>query len=160
MFQNKTQKDAYKQLKTRRFILTPAYDPAPLQSTGMYTKFKIIFKTVGWDIVWEINEPGSKLLTAEFLCTLQTTDSEVTFRLFGKDFSVPWKNFSELLGFHAQCVVDVDTAIQDFDRTKFWREISNELVTVLIQMKFITLPCALCINGQDFLYFLEMIFAL
>ena len=46
---------------------------------------------------------------------------------FGKDFSIPRKNFSELLGFHAQCVVDVDTAIQDFDRTKFWREISKEL---------------------------------
>jgi len=58
---------------------------------------------------------------------LQTSDSEVTFRLFGKDFSVPWKNFSELLGFQAQCVVDVDIAIQDFDRTKFWREISKEL---------------------------------
>jgi hypothetical protein len=58
---------------------------------------------------------------------LQTTDSKVTFRLFGKDFFVPWKNFSELLRFLAQCIVDVDTAIQDFDRTKFWQEISKEL---------------------------------
>ena len=88
-------------LKTRRFILTPTYDPALLQSTGMNTEFEIIFKTVGWENVWEINEPGSKLLTTEFLCTLQIIDSEVTFRLFGKDFSVPWKNFSELVGFHA-----------------------------------------------------------
>jgi len=55
----------------------------------MNTEFKIIFKTLGWENVWQIDEPGSKLLTAEFLCTLQTTDSEVTFRLFGKDFSVP-----------------------------------------------------------------------
>jgi len=93
----------------------------------MNTEFKIVFKTVGWENAREINEPGSMLLTAEFLCTLQTTDSKVTFRLFGKDFSIPWKNFSELLGFHAQCVVDIDTAIQDFDRTKFWREISKEL---------------------------------
>jgi len=67
----------------------------------MNTEFEIIFTTVGWENVWEINEQGSKLLTAKFLCTLQITDSEVTFRLFGKDFSVPWKNFSELLGFHA-----------------------------------------------------------
>ena len=85
----------------------------------MNTEFEIIFKTVGWENAWEINEPGSKLLTTEFLCTLQTIDFEVIFRLFGKDFSIPWKNFSELLGFHAQCVVDVDTAIQDFDRAKF-----------------------------------------
>jgi site-specific DNA-cytosine methylase len=55
----------------------------------MNAKFEIIFKTIVWENVWEINEPGSKLFTAEFLCTLQTIDSELTFRLFGKDFSVP-----------------------------------------------------------------------
>ena len=92
-------------------ILTPAYDPALLQATGMNIVFDIIFKAIGWEDVWEINELGSKLLTAEFLCTLKPTDSEVSFRLFGKDFSIPWKQFSELLGFHAQCVIDVDTAI-------------------------------------------------
>jgi len=56
---------------------------------------------------------------------LQPTDLEVSFRLFGKEFSIPWKNFSELLGFHSQ---DVDSAIQDFDRNKFWQEISKEIV--------------------------------
>jgi hypothetical protein len=93
----------------------------------MNTEFNTIFKDVGWEDVWEINELGSKLLTVDFLCALQPTESEFSFRLFGKDFSVPWKNFSELLGFHAQCLIDVDTALQDFDRTKFWREISKEL---------------------------------
>jgi hypothetical protein len=82
----KTEKNIYIQLKTRRFILTPIYDPALLQATSMNTKFETIFKAVGWDNVWEIDKPGSKLLTAEFLCTLQPTDSEVSFRLFGKDF--------------------------------------------------------------------------
>ena len=86
-----TKKDIYKKLKTRRFVLTPAYDLALLQATGMNTKFELIFKVVGWEYVWEINEPGSKLLTTEFLCTLNPTDSEVSFRLFGKDFSIPWK---------------------------------------------------------------------
>ena len=66
-------------------------------------------------------------MTTEFLCTLKPTDLEVSFRLFEKDFSIPWKQFSELLEFHAQCVIDVDTAIQDFDRMKFCREISIEL---------------------------------
>jgi hypothetical protein len=41
------EKEAYKRLKTRRFILTPAYDLALLQSTGMNTKFEIIFRTIG-----------------------------------------------------------------------------------------------------------------
>ena len=88
-FQNKTQKDAYMQLKTRRFILTPAYDPALLCSIGMDTEFEIIFRTVGWENVWQIDEPGSKLLTIEFLCTLQTTDSEVNLNFLGKTFLFP-----------------------------------------------------------------------
>ena len=60
-----------------------------MQAIGMNTKFNMIFKAVGWENVWEIDEPGSKLLTAEFLCTLQPTDSEVSFRLFGKVFFYP-----------------------------------------------------------------------
>jgi len=67
---NKMEKDAFKQLKIRRFILTPSYDPTLLCSTGMDTKFEIIFKTVGWENVWQIDETGSRLLTLEFLCTL------------------------------------------------------------------------------------------
>ena len=98
---NNTEKDAFNKLTTRRFILTPAYDLALLRSTGVDTKFEIIFRTVGWENVWQIDEPGSKLLTLEFLCTLQTTNSEVTFRLFGKDFSIPWREFSKLIGFNA-----------------------------------------------------------
>jgi len=67
---NKTEKDTYKQLKTQRLFLTPAYDPALLRSIGMDTEFEIIFKTVGWENVWQIDETGSRLLTLEFLCTL------------------------------------------------------------------------------------------
>jgi len=55
----------------------------------MNTEFKLIFKAVGWADVWENNEPGTKLLSAEFLCTLKPTDSKVSFSLFKKDFSIP-----------------------------------------------------------------------
>jgi len=78
-------------LKTQRFILIPVYDPAPMEATGINTEFDMIFKAMGWENVWEIDELGSKLLTAEFLCTLKPTDSEVSFKLFEKDFSIPWK---------------------------------------------------------------------
>ena len=33
-----------------------------------------------------------------------------------------------LLGFNSQCVVDVDHALQDFNKLKFWREISEKTV--------------------------------
>ena len=42
-FQNKAEKDAFKQLKTQRFIPTPTYDPTILRSIGMDTEFEIIF---------------------------------------------------------------------------------------------------------------------
>ena len=70
----------------------------------MIAEFKHIFRTIGWEDAWGIDEPGCKLLTIEFLCTLQPTNSEVSFRLFKKEFSIPCKNFSELLGFHSQCM--------------------------------------------------------
>ena len=64
------EKNIYKKLKTWDFVLTPAYDLALLQATGMITEFKLIFRTIGWEDAWEIDEPGCKLLTIEFLCTL------------------------------------------------------------------------------------------
>jgi hypothetical protein len=55
----------------------------------MTTEFELISKAIGWEDAWEIDELGCKLLTIEFLCTLQTIDSEVSFRHFGKEFSIP-----------------------------------------------------------------------
>jgi hypothetical protein len=52
----------------------------------MNTEFETIFKAVGWENIWEIDEPGSKLLAAEFLCMLPPTNSEVLFRPFEKIF--------------------------------------------------------------------------
>ena len=89
----------------------------------MDVEFDFVSRTVGWESVWNITEQGSKLLTLEFLCTLQITDTGAKFRLFGKEFSSPWKDLSLLLAFNSQCVVDVDHAPQDFDKLKFWREI-------------------------------------
>ena len=43
------EKNIYKKLKTRDFILTPAYHLALLQTIGMLTEFKLIFKTIGWE---------------------------------------------------------------------------------------------------------------
>jgi hypothetical protein len=75
-----------------------------------------------------LNEQGCRILTIEFLCTLQPRDTEVFFRLFNKEFSPSWKNFSRFLGFLEQCAINIDTEISDFDRTKFWQDISKEVV--------------------------------
>jgi hypothetical protein len=93
------EKETHKKLKDRDFILTPAFDPALLQATCMNSKFDLIFNNIGWEDAWEIDEKGCKLLTIEFLCTLKPGDSEFAFRLFGKEYSIPWRQFSGLLGF-------------------------------------------------------------
>ena len=59
-----------KKLKDQDFVLTPTFDLALLQSIGMDSEFELIFKAVGWEDAWEIDESGCKLLTIEFLCTL------------------------------------------------------------------------------------------
>ena len=117
---------AFKKLEDRKFELTSVCDPMLLQKTGMDSEFDLIFQTVGWEDFWDITEPGSRLLTLEFLCTLKATETGVEFRLFGKEFSPSWKELSLLLGFHGRCSTDLDTVLQDFDRTKFWKEISGK----------------------------------
>jgi hypothetical protein len=94
----------------------------------MDSKFELVFNNVGWENAWELNEQGCRLLTIEFLCTLQPRDTKVSFRLFNKEFSPSWKNFSRFRGFPKQCAIDKDTAINDFDRTRFWQDISKEVV--------------------------------
>jgi len=64
-------KDTFKKLKTQRLVHTAAYDPVLLQASGMDTEVDLIFRSVGWDGFWNISEQGYKLLTLEFLCTLQ-----------------------------------------------------------------------------------------
>ena len=88
-WQNKQEKDTFKKLKTKRFVHTSAYDPVLLQVVGKDVEFDLIFRTIGWEGVWNVVEQGSKFLRSEFLCTLQITDIGVKFRLFGKEFSYP-----------------------------------------------------------------------
>jgi hypothetical protein len=64
------EKEIYKKLKDRDFVLTPAFDPALLQAIGMDSEFDLVFKNIGWEDAWDINEQGCNLLTIEFLYTL------------------------------------------------------------------------------------------
>ena len=55
-WRNKREKDTFKKLKTRRFVHTYAYDPVLLHATGMDVEFDFIFRTIGWEGVWNIVE--------------------------------------------------------------------------------------------------------
>jgi hypothetical protein len=68
------------------------------------------------------------LLTIEFLCTLRTTELGVYFRLFKQEFYPTWRELSDLLNFSFNILVDIDEALGDFEKHKFWTEISKHTV--------------------------------
>lgn len=91
----------------------------------MITEFQTIFRAIGWENFWHITEEGSRELTIEFLCTLQTNANNVVFRLFGQQYTITWKQFSTLLGFNQGCYLELNGACEDFDRLGFWKEIAS-----------------------------------
>jgi len=76
------EKNTYNKLRSRNFVHTPVFDEVFLYDTGMATELHTIFQFVGWSFFASITKLGSKLLTIEFLCTLQLTQIGVYFRLF------------------------------------------------------------------------------
>ena len=65
---------------------------------------------VGWENFADIVEPGSQLLTMEFLISLAVEETgaktKVYFCLFNEQFEMKLKDFSIALGFHKSCILD------------------------------------------------------
>jgi len=117
------EKEVFQQLKNKDFIHTPTLDPIVLQETGMDIKFDLIFQMVGWTNFWDITEQGSRLLTLEFLCTLQYYEG---FQMFKQDIMLSWRELSDHLGFSSRCILDTDSDLPNFERHQFSREISRD----------------------------------
>jgi hypothetical protein len=94
----------------------------------MSSEFDTIFSLLGWTSAWDVAKLGSKLLTIEFLYTLRTTESGVYFRLFKQEFYPTWRELSNLLNFPSNISVDIDEVLRDFEKHKFWTEISKRIV--------------------------------
>jgi hypothetical protein len=92
----------------------------------MDVDFNTIFVAIGWRNLVPINEPGVKLLTMEFLCTLQILEAGagVSFCMFNRQFTCTWRRLSDLLGFDSDCVLNFNVALPDFRTEQFWKEIS------------------------------------
>jgi hypothetical protein len=87
--------------------------------------FGVIWKTMGWHAFATVDEPGSRLLTIQFLCTLKEIEGGVTFCLFRKEFNLLWSGLSTLLGFPESCRVDFRKATYAFEKNRFWEDISG-----------------------------------
>ena len=85
------EQQAFQILKDRTFQHTRAYDHNFLNCIAMIPEFQSIFRAIGWEKFWRINEEGCRQPTIEFLCTLNRTPTHVTFRLFGEQHTYTWK---------------------------------------------------------------------
>ena len=93
------------------------------------------FTASGWENFADIVEPGSHLLTMEFLMSLTveetSTEAKVCFRFFNEQFEMTLQQFSVALGFNKRCILDPNTLVEryQYDRSSWWSEISNEPVS-------------------------------
>ena len=116
---------AYNILKGRTFDHTWEFDEDLLEKTCMDTEFASVWKAVGWSSFAEIFEMGSRDLTIQFLCTLVETDNGVSFRFFGNEFAISWRDLSTVLGFHHKCTTDIEQATRGYHKESFWQSISG-----------------------------------
>jgi hypothetical protein len=87
-FQDDCKKKVFKLLKDKEFTSTPLIDVDLLQKTSIDFKFELIFRNIGWEEAWHLNENGSRFLIIEFMCTLQLGEDEISFGVFNQSFSL------------------------------------------------------------------------
>ena len=68
-----------------------------------------------------VPEHGIKVLTQEFLCTLQLTIKGVAFRMFGEEYNLTWSILNTTIGCEHDCKLDLDHAINGFSKNDFWK---------------------------------------
>ena len=74
----------------------------------MNAEFASVWRAVGWSSFADVTEMGSRDLTIQFLCSLVEMDTGFSFRFFGKEFVMSWRDLSTVLGFHHKCSADVE----------------------------------------------------
>ena len=111
------ERQAYAMIKNLSFGHTRAFDPDLLEKTGMDVDFALVCHAVGWDDFVPVEENGSRLLTIQFLCTLQEVDDSVCFQLFGIERYFNWGNFSHLLDFNARLPFSLKKSLPQFRST-------------------------------------------
>ena len=66
---------------------------------------------MGWSRYADITEPGSHLLTMEFLSTLHVEtigeETKIHFRFFNEFFEMLPRDFSNILGYSKKCLLEL-----------------------------------------------------
>ena len=122
-------------LKRQTYGHAKRFETCFLIMTGLMQVMNQAFTAVGWEDFADIVEPGSQLLTMEFLMSLTieetSTEAKVYFRFFKEQFEMTLQQFSVVLGFNKRCILDPNTLAERYEyvRSSWWNLISNEPVS-------------------------------
>jgi hypothetical protein len=98
-----------------------------VERVGLDEELPTILWTIGWGKLYDEIHLGLRLLTLEFLMTIETVEknrkSFVKFCLFGKLFGCDFSRFSELLDFSKSCLPE-SSAMRNFNKVEFSDAIS------------------------------------
>jgi hypothetical protein len=100
-----------------------------VERVGLDEELPTILWTIGWGKLYDEIHLGLRLLTLEFLMTIETVEknrkSFVKFCLFGKLFGCDFSRFSELLDFSKSCLPE-SSAMRNFNKVEFSDAISGK----------------------------------
>jgi hypothetical protein len=119
------ERQAYYMLSDWEYAHMREYSPELLKKISMDVEFRSIWKAVGWQRFAVVDEPGSRLLTLQFLCTLKEVEDGISFCFFRKEFTLTWKSLSTLLGIHDSYKIDLLKGISRFEKNRFSEDISG-----------------------------------
>jgi hypothetical protein len=101
-----------------------------LERVGLDEKLPTILRTIGWGKLYDEPHLGLRLLTLEFLMTIEIVEKNrklfVKFRLFGKSFGCDFSHFSELLDLSKSCFPE-SSAMRNFNKVEFSDAISGKI---------------------------------
>jgi hypothetical protein len=100
-----------------------------LERVGLDEELPTILRKIGWGKLYDEPRLGLRLLTLEFLMTIETiqknTKSFMKFCLFEKSFGCDFSNFSELVDFSKSCLPE-SSAMRNFNKVEFSDAISGK----------------------------------
>jgi hypothetical protein len=113
----------------REFAHTCVYDVNLLEIVGLDEELPTILRIISWGKLYSEPHVGSRLLTLEFLVTIETVEknrkSFMMFHLFRKSFGCDFSCFSELLDFSKSCLPE-SSATRNFNKVEFSDAISGK----------------------------------
>ena len=104
VYKNDYERQALELLKKQTYAHAKRFETRFLITTGLLQDMNQAFTAVGWENFADIVEPGSHLLTMEFLLYLTveetSTETKVYFRFFNEQFEMTLQQFSVAPGFN------------------------------------------------------------